>query len=81
MLLFLFYTVYLAVQQGNWPDIYAWSGAAEHALGQTVSTLIGSSIMMIVLAPNWMRFARTRRDALLAVSGLALGFPLILICC
>ena len=48
-------------------------------IGTTISTIIGANILMAVSGPDFARFARNDKEALKSVTGLLVGFPIIMI--
>lgn len=77
MSLFMAYAVYLALSHTSWGEVLAHEGSAAKSLGLALSTVLGSSIQSAVLMPDVSRFCRTSWDGVKAVSGLAIGFPLV----
>ncbi|MCK7597669.1 cytosine permease [Microbulbifer sp. CAU 1566] len=77
--LFMLYVLYLALQQGDVTELLAKPGNGSMSFGVAVSTVIGTNILMAVMAPDLTRFARTDRDALLSISGLVIGYPLVML--
>ena len=77
--LFMCYVVYLIVEQADLGKVLNSSGTGEISLGLAVSTVIGTNILMAVAGPDLTRFARTEWEGVKSVSGLALGYPLIML--
>ena len=77
--LFMLYVVYLAFRQTSFGEIAATSGAGGIGFGVAVSTVIGANILMAVAAPDLARYARDDVEAIKTVSGLALGYPIIML--
>ena len=76
---FMMYVVYLASQQTEWGALLAIPGQRGMNFGQAVSTVIGTNILMAVAAPDFTRFSKNDREAVKTVTGLALGYPLIML--
>lgn len=77
MTLFMLYAVYLALGKSSWDQVSAYGGLPGKSLGLALSTVLGSSIQSAVLMPDVARFCRTSWDGVKAVSGLAIGFPIV----
>lgn len=77
--LFMCYVVYLVVQQTDVQTILAESGVGGISFGMAVSTVIGTNILMAVSGPDLTRYARTEWEGVKSVSGLAVGYPLIML--
>jgi len=77
--LFMCYTVYLVVRGADADAILGASGDGDMSLGIAVSTVIGTSILMAVSGPDLTRFARTAWEGVKSVSGLGVGYPLIML--
>ena len=75
--LFMLYAVYLALGKSSWESVLGYQGMAGKSLGLALSTVLGSSIQSAVLMPDVARFCRTSWDGVKAVTGLAIGFPLV----
>jgi len=77
--IFMIYVVYLATKQTNWSNLLAIPGRGGIDFGHAISTVIGANILMAVAAPDFTRYAKTDRDAIKTVSGLVLGYPLLML--
>jgi len=78
LLTLMTYVVWLAVH-GKTAHGFAAAGDNSLSAVDALSSVIGAIILTAVLAPDLTRYARTDRDALFSVAGLAIGFPLALI--
>ncbi|MCH7822882.1 MAG: cytosine permease [Proteobacteria bacterium] len=76
---FMMYVVYLASQQTEWDALLAIPGQGGINFGQAISIVIGTNILMAVAAPDFTRFSKNDREAVKTVTGLALGYPLIML--
>lgn len=76
---FLVFVVYSAIQQTEWNALLEVPGQGGMSFGHAVSAVIGANILMAVGAPDFTRFSRSDRDAIKTVSGLAIGYPLIML--
>lgn len=77
--LFMCYVVYLVARQTDFQAILAETGAGGLSFGVAVSTVIGTNILMAVSGPDLTRYARTEWEGVKSVSGLAVGYPLIML--
>lgn len=77
--LFMCYVVYLVARQTDVQAILAETGAGGLSFGVAVSTVIGTNILMAVSGPDLTRYARTGWEGVKSVSGLAVGYPLIML--
>lgn len=77
--LFMCYVVYLVVRQTDAETILAATGAGSISFGTAVSTVIGTNILMAVSGPDLTRYARNEWESVKSVSGLAVGYPLIML--
>ena len=77
--IFMCYVVYLVVEQTDFQTILAEPGTGGISFGMAVSTVIGTNILMAVSGPDLTRFARTEWEGVKSVSGLAVGYPLIML--
>ena len=77
--LFMCYVVYLVMRQTDVQTILAETGAGGISFGMAVSTVIGTNILMAVSGPDLTRYARTEWEGVKSVSGLAVGYPLIML--
>lgn len=80
LIAFLGYILYVTLQvEGSWDTIWAFEGNGSMTILEAISIITGTSILMPVFMPDFSRFARKDKDALLGALGLAIGTPLILI--
>ena len=77
--LFMCYVVYLVMSETDIRMMLAESGTGGISFGMAVSTVIGTNILMAVSGPDLTRFARTEWEGVKSVSGLAVGYPLIML--
>ncbi|MCY4337391.1 MAG: cytosine permease [Gammaproteobacteria bacterium] len=77
--LFMLYVVHLALQQTSIAAVVASAGVDSISFGIAISTVIGANVLMAVSAPDLARYARNDVEALKTVSGLALGYPIIML--
>lgn len=73
------YVVWLAISRNGLAPAFARPG--DHSLSaiDAVSSVIGAIVLTAVLAPDLTRYARDDRNALVSVSGVALGYPAALL--
>lgn len=77
--LFMLYVVYLALQRVQLQDLWSARGSGDMPAGLAVSTVVGANILMAVSGPDLTRYARTGREGVKSVAGLAAGYPLIML--
>lgn len=78
MLALLGYMAYWAVSESSFSDLLAREGSGM-PLGTAVSAVIGAYIVGAVTNPDFTRYAKSSRDAVIATTlGLAICFPLVL---
>lgn len=77
--LFMLYVVYLAFRQTSFGELAAASGVGGISFGAAISTVVGANILMAVAGPDLTRYARDDVEAVKTVSGLALGYPIIML--
>ena len=77
--LFMLYVVYLVLQRASLQDLWAAQGSGGMPLGLAISTVVGANILMAVSGPDLTRYARTGLEGVKSVSGLAAGYPLIML--
>ena len=77
--LFMLYVVYLALRQTSIAEVAATAGSGGISFGVAISTVIGANILMAVASPDLARYARDDVEAIKTVSGLALGYPIIML--
>jgi len=80
LIVFVGYILYFALQgEGNWDMIWSAKGNGSMTTLEAISIITGTSILMPVFMPDFTRFAKKNKDALLGALGLGVGYPLILI--
>ena len=77
--LFMGYVVYLVARQTDFQTVLGAAGSGGISFGMAVSTVIGTNILMAVSGPDLTRYARTEWEGVKSVSGLAVGYPLIML--
>ena len=77
--LFMLYVVYLVLQRIELQDLWTGRGSGDMSVGLAISTVVGANILMAVSGPDLTRYARTGREGVKSVSGLAAGYPLIML--
>lgn len=77
--LFMLYVVYLVLRRIELQDLLTAPGSGEMSLGLAISTVVGANILMAVSGPDLTRFARTELEGVKSVTGLAAGYPLIML--
>ncbi len=77
--LFMLYVVYLVLQRAELQDLWAARGSGDMSMGLAISTVIGANILMAVSGPDLTRYARSGREGVKSVTGLAAGYPLIML--
>lgn len=77
--LFMLYVVYLVLQRIQLQNLWTARGSGDMSLGLAISTVVGANILMAVSGPDLTRFARTGLEGVKSVSGLAAGYPLIML--
>ena len=77
--LFMLYVVYLVLQRIQLQDLWTARGSGDMSVGLAISTVVGANILMAVSGPDLTRFAQTGREGVKSVSGLAAGYPLIML--
>jgi len=77
MAMCMIYAVILTLQRHSLDPLLAPRPPGAVSLGLAISTIIGSAIQCAVLMPDAARFARDGRQGIVAVWGLALGFPIV----
>ncbi len=76
---FMLVVLVVALLAGSDNLVSAPSGKVEPlTVGTAISTVIGANILMAVAGPDFARFARDDREAAKSVTGLLLGFPIIM---
>lgn len=79
MVAFLGYVLYITIKGNNIQDFLNVDGNNNMTIIEAISAIVGMTILSPVLMPDFSRFARTDKDTLIAVLGLVIGFPLILL--
>ena len=77
--LFMLYLVYLVLQRIQLQVLWSAPGAGGMSVGLAISTVVGANILMAVSGPDLTRYARTGLEGVKSVSGLAAGYPLIML--
>ena len=77
--LFMLYVGYLVLQRIQLQDLWSAPGAGGMSVGLAISTVVGANILMAVSGPDLTRYARTGLEGVKSVSGLAAGYPLIML--
>ncbi|QXN52335.1 MULTISPECIES: cytosine permease [Pseudomonas] len=78
MALFMLFALYLGVQRAAPGQLGGFVGAGD-SLALAIASTIGMVVLTPVLMPDFTRYARTERDALIAILGMVIGFPFVLI--
>lgn len=78
MALFMLFALYLGLQRASSGQLAGFMGAGD-SLALAIASTIGMVILTPVLMPDFTRYARTEKDALIAILGMAVGFPFVLI--
>lgn len=78
MALFMLFALYLGFQRAAPGQLGGFAGSGD-SLALAIASTIGMVILTPVLMPDFTRYARTEKDALIAILGMALGFPFVLI--
>jgi len=80
LILFVGYILYVTLQgEGNWDTIWSAEGNGSMTVLEAISIITGTSILMPVFMPDFSRFAKKDKDALLGALGLAIGTPFVLL--
>ena len=77
MAAFMLFALYLGLQRTVPGQLAGFAGSGD-SLSLVIASTIGMVILTPVLMPDFTRYARTQKDALIAVLGMALGFPFVL---
>ena len=77
--LFMFYVVYLVLRRSDLQSLWVEPGAGAMSVGLAISTVVGANILMAVSGPDLTRYAQTGWEGAKSVSGLAAGYPLIML--
>jgi cytosine permease len=78
MALFMLLALCLGARQAAAGQHAGFTGS-DGSLALAIASTIGMVILTPVLMPDFTRYARTEKDALIAILGMALGFPFVLI--
>lgn len=78
MALFMLFALYLGFQRAAPGQLGGFAGSGD-SLALAIASTIGMVILTPVLMPDFTRYARTEKDALIAILGMAAGFPFVLI--
>lgn len=76
---FMCYVVYLVLQRFDLQVLWEAQGIDEMSVGLAISTVVGANILMAVSGPDLTRYARTGWEGVKSVSGLAAGYPVIML--
>ncbi|MBT2160173.1 cytosine permease [Zobellia barbeyronii] len=79
LLIFMVFVLFTSLGGSEWDVIIAFEGSGGIGIREAISAVVGMAILTPVLMPDYSRFARTDKDSLLAVLGLAIGFPIVLL--
>lgn len=80
LIIFVGYILYVTLQgDGNWDIIWSAKGNGSMTILEAISIITGTSILMPVFMPDFSRFAKKDKDAVLGAIGLAIGTPMILL--
>ncbi|MFS4466846.1 purine-cytosine permease family protein [Maribacter sp. 2210JD10-5] len=79
LLLFMVFVLFASLGGSEWNIIVSIEGSGGIGIREAISAVVGMAILTPVLMPDYSRFARTDKDSLLAVLGLTIGFPLVLL--
>lgn len=79
--IFLFYAAYVALyQSAGYPDVWAYQPTERSmSLFDATSVLIGSSVLVPVLMADFSRFIYNDKQSFIAVLGIVIGTPLVLV--
>lgn len=77
MAAFMLFALYLGLQRTAPGQLAGFAGSGD-SLALVIASTIGMVILTPVLMPDFTRYARTEKDALIAILGMALGFPFVL---
>lgn len=77
MAAFMLFALYLGLQRSAPGQLAGFAGTGD-SLSLVIASTIGMVILTPVLMPDFTRYARTQKDALIAILGMALGFPFVL---
>jgi len=78
MALFMLFALYLGFQRAAPSQLGGFLGSGD-SLALAIASTIGMVILTPVLMPDFTRYARTEKDALIAILGMTAGFPFVLI--
>ena len=79
MLAFMIFVLFTTINQFDMNVILMIRGHGDLSLSECISAIVGMVILTPVLMPDYSRFARTDKDSVISVSGLAIGFPIVLL--
>ena len=79
MLIFVIYVLYTTTSDNSISSLLNIDGNNSLTIVQAISAVVGMVILTPVLMPDFSRFARTDKDSIIAVLGLTVGFPLVLL--
>ncbi|WP_440465670.1 purine-cytosine permease family protein [Pseudomonas sp. YH-1] len=78
MAAFLLYTLYLGLGRAASGQLLGFAGSGD-SVALAISSTIGMVVLTPVLMPDFTRYARSDRDALITLLGMVVGFPFVLI--
>ncbi|WP_236237052.1 MULTISPECIES: purine-cytosine permease family protein [Pseudomonas] len=78
MAAFLLYTLFLGLGKAGAGQLAGFSGSGE-SVSLAIASTIGMVVLTPVLMPDFTRYARSDRDALITLLGMVIGFPFVLI--
>jgi len=80
LILFVIYILYVTLQGATtWDTIWSSKATTSMTMIEAISIVTGTSILVPIFMPDFTRFARKDKDALMSVLGLSFGFPLVLL--
>ncbi len=78
MAMFLLFTLYLGVGRAEPGQLVGFAGSGD-SVALAISSTIGLVVLTPVLMPDFTRYARSDRDALITLLGMVVGFPFVLV--
>ncbi|MDF3935715.1 purine-cytosine permease family protein [Pseudomonas citronellolis] len=78
MAAFLLYSLYLGLGKALPGQLAGFAGSGD-SLALAISSTIGMVVLTPVLMPDFTRYARGDRDALITLLGMVIGFPFVLV--
>lgn len=77
--IFMLYVTFLSLHRSDFGAALAKPGDGSIDFIASISAIVGLFVLTAVLAPDFTRYARDDRAALVSVGGLAFGYPLIML--